>query len=228
MGTSISYRSPREPRWHAFVAALQSPQITIQRARSELFNAGAAWKQEFSNRAIASYADTLRELFDGLPARATNAIHSQALVHELLEVAQARSRAEGQSGAGALAFRAFSVVLVRALGDSLLSVSSTPRELANSWILHRGSSKAEIVADYLGELLGQFARHVTDREAGRLISMGVRSGDAERLADALAIEARTIGVEVGLSTDNQSTTQSWAQLVDQAFEVGQTLPGSNP
>ncbi len=68
MGTSTSYRAPPTPRWNAFIAALTSG-APLDRLRSELFNAGNEWELALAAPAIASYAITVNELYEGFPSR---------------------------------------------------------------------------------------------------------------------------------------------------------------
>jgi hypothetical protein len=212
MGTSASFRAPNTPRWQAFTTALRAG-APLERLQSELFNAGAEWEQELSAPAVAAYAVVVLEAHAGLAERLRSAERPELAL---------------QSAIGALAERAFLGLLTRvASGETPLS-QATPEQAAERFAAARGTP-SELVAGYVGELLSQYARHVTAREAGRLTEGdgGLGVAGTRRLTRSLAAAAERVGREARpAATDADAIRDGWRPLISDAFARGRQLPGT--
>lgn len=225
MGTSTSFRAPVVPRWQAFTTALQS-ELPFERVRSELFNAGSEWEAAIASPAVAAFAMALLEAVDVLPDRMASADRPERVVQAYVATTRMASAEMEPSAALPLAERALSTMLLRsASGDAALSTRSgqdAAQLLATSL-----SESASALTGYLGEVLGQYARHVTAREIGRLTEgdTGVSVTTARETTRLLAAAAQEIGRSVQSSAaDLASVHGSWASLVHKAFERGRQLP----
>jgi hypothetical protein len=91
----------------------------------------------------------------------------------------------------------------------------------------RSAGPQAAVAGYLGELVGQYARHVTARQIGRLTELeggSVRQG--RELTGKLAELAAGVGAESsGLAQDADTLRDQWAHVVADVFTRGRRLPG---
>lgn len=225
MGTSTSFRAPRRPRWSAFLAALLS-EAPIERVRSELFNAGNDWQEALAAPGVASYAEALIALHQSLPERVAASERADIAIGALVAEARHASLEVGFSAASSLADRAFARLLLSTVGDLSDAQASTPEALGARWRAARGPEPSDLVARFLGELLGQYARHVTDREAGRLVSQDRGAEASARLTEVLAGRATDIGTSVGHASfaTGGPIDAGWADLVSRAFETGRELP----
>ena len=220
MGTSSSFRAPQQPRWSAFVTALVSGE-PIERIRSELFNAGSDWEMELSTPAVATFAEVLVQLHGELPDRLAEGERADAVLGAVVAEARHASTQVGLSAANALAERAFGRLLL----STVQGVTDDPRAAGQQWQATRGSA-TELVSKYVGEVLGQYARFVTDREAGRLVGEHAGAEASSRLSHALAERASSIGATAASAVIRDTTNVSsvWAEAVTRAFEAGRTLP----
>jgi hypothetical protein len=221
VGTSTSFRAPPVPRWQAFTTALQLG-VPLERVRSEMFNAGDEWQAALARPALAELAVAAQTAGEVLRER----VGAGAALDEALRgyAAESRARAEaaGASEALALGERALRAWLVRA--SSAESVATQDPAVAVERVRSAGPETA--VAGYLGELLGQYARHVTAREIGRLTeSEGGSVRQAREVTRKLASLAAGVGAEsTGLAADAATLRDQWARLVADAFARGRRLP----
>jgi hypothetical protein len=224
MGTSASFRAPNTPRWQAFAIALQSGQ-PLERLQSELFNAGADWERELGAPAVAAYAVALLEAHAGLADRLRAAERPEQALQATIAEARAASEALPGSAAGALAERAFLSLLTRVASGSQALADAAPAQAAEQFASARGTP-SELIAGYVGELLGQYARHVTAREAGRLTEgeAGIGVAATRRLTRSLAGAAERVGREARPAADAAALRQSWQPLITEAFSRGRRLP----
>lgn len=224
MGTSASYRSPATPRWSAFVSALSSDE-PLDRVRSELFNAGSEWRDALQQPAIASFASTVESLFGEFADRLRSADSTNAAVRQVVAEARAASHEVGFSAATPVAERALARLLLTGLAGA-----STPTEAAERWVANRGATANEAVTRYLGEVLAQFARHVVDREAGRLAERNVGAEASSAITSELATSALRLASSAATrpADAGDRVAQRWGQLVSAAFEAGSALPGRRP
>jgi hypothetical protein len=220
MGTSTSYRSPMTPRWSAFASALVGNE-SVDRIRSELFNAGNEWRDALAAPAVASFATTVESLHAGLAERLESVQSATALVRLVLAEARTASHEAGFSPAAPVAERALARWLLGSLGGA-----DAPAAAAEQWAANRGATTGEAVTRYLGEVLAQFARHVVDREAGHLAERDVGAAASATLSAELATAANTLAVVAGRvgDTDERAATR-WNRMIAAAFEAGGALPG---
>lgn len=165
MGTSTSFRSPPVTRWRAFTTALTSG-ASVERVRSELFNAGNEWEHALASDAVAAYAATILDLYNSLPDQLRSGERPEDVLQAVASAAKTDRHVETGSAAEAMAERAFIRLLMRTSGggDSLSQLTS--RQAAQQFVAQRGTP-GRLVSEYLAELLGQYARHATAREAVR-------------------------------------------------------------
>lgn len=225
MGTSASFRAPNKPRWQAFTTALQLGE-PLERLQSELFNAGSDWERELGAPAVAAYAVAVLEAHAGLADRLRSAERPELALQGAIADARAASEALPGTAAGALAERAFLGLLTRvSSGDTPLS-QAAPDEAAERFAAARGTP-SELVSGYVGELLSQYARHVTAREAGRLTEGegGLGVAATRRLTRSLAAAAERVGREARPPSDDAAAIRdSWRPLISEAFARGRRLP----
>ena len=225
MGTSASFRAPNTPRWQAFTTALQAG-APLERLQSELFNAGADWERELSAPTVAAYAVAVLRPTPGLPSAYAPQSGGAGAPGAIAD-ARAASEALPGTAAGALAERAFLGLLTRVTSGEKPLSQAAPEQAAAYFAAARGTPD-ELVAGYVGELLGQYARHVTAREAGRLTEGdgGLGVAGTRRLTRSLAAAAERVGREARpAATDADAVRQSWRLLISEAFARGRQLPG---
>lgn len=225
MGTSTSFRAPPVPRWQAFTIALQTG-LPLERVRSELFNAGADWERELATPAVAAFAVAIGRARDVLPERLAGAEAPERVLAAYVAEARAASAAEGGSAALAVAERAFAAMLTRAAaGDQSLSGQDGAAVAGRLGAALERPGEAVVV--YVGEVLGQYARHVVAREAGRLTEgpEGASVADTRRTARRLAGDAAQVSRELRAPRgDPESIRTGWDGLVRDAFQRGRRLP----
>jgi hypothetical protein len=226
VGTSISFRAPNVPRWQAFTTALVTDQ-PLERVRAELFNAGVEWETALATPAVAAFAAALAEAQDVLPQLVAQAERPERAIQEYVADTRSASTDEGGTPALAVAERAFAALLTRTAshGESLTTLDS---ESAAAH-LERGlaNPQATVVA-YLGEILGQYARHVVAREAGRLTeeeSAARGAAETRKTIRAVATSAEEVARGVTLPHgDTETFRERWSALVADAFREGRRLP----
>lgn len=225
MGTSTSFRSPPITRWRAFTTALTSG-ASIERVRSELFNAGNEWQSALASDAVAAYAALLVDVYDSLPDQLRSGERPESVLQAVAAAAKTDRHVETGSAAEALAERAFVGLLMRTSGggDGLSRMTSS--EAAQQFVAQRGTPNS-FVSEYLAELLGQYARHATAREAGRITEAvpGAKISDTRRLTREIAKAAAAVGSQVEVDgTTGSAIRNNWALFVAEAFAKGRLLP----
>lgn len=226
MGTSVSYRAPATPRWSAFTTALQQD-LSLERLCSELFNAGREWEEALSGRAVAFFAAAVMSAPEQLSARIEAAENPD---RELLAyVSEARGAAAElePTAAAPIAERALAALLVRSASGEGASLAERSGADAASSIQNALGDPGRALTSYLGEVLSQYAKHVSAREIGFLTEgpSGIGVSEARELTERLASAAASIarGAEVPAGDPEES----WRGLLHQAFERGRRLPGSD-
>jgi hypothetical protein len=89
------------------------------------------------------------------------------------------------------------------------------------------SERQATLASYLGEVLSQYARHVTAREIGRLTEgpEGVSVAAARKTTRAIAAAAEEVARTVRpAAADAAAVREQWSALVHEAFARGRELP----
>jgi hypothetical protein len=227
MGTSTSFRAPSVPRWQAFTTALQQ-QLPLERVQSELFNAGSDWEDALCAPAVTAFAVAIIEAHATLPELLSASERPEQAIQQAVGEARAASVIEPASAASALAERAFVAVITRmAAGDASLATAD-PAAASARFVVARGTP-GDLLSGYVGELLGQYARHVTAREAGRLTEgeHGLTVSQTRRLTRALAAAASEVGRAGRVAADSaEAVRASWEGLVRDAFSRGRQLPES--
>jgi hypothetical protein len=225
MGTSVSFRAPPVPRWQAFTTALQM-RLPLERVSSELFNAGSEWEQELGAPAVAVYALAVLDAHATLAQRLNDSERPEYALQALISEARSASAAEPGSAAGAMAERALLALLTRLSAGGSSLTQTAPAEAAQRFTVARGSP-AELLGGYVGELLGQYARHVTAREAGRLTEGedAFSIAATRRLTRTLASSAERVGRQARLpAAEPDAVRAGWQQLIGDAFAHGRRLP----
>ncbi len=147
-------------------------------------------------------------------------------MQQLVSEARAASDAETGSAAGAIAERAFVGLLARVTASEAPLSQAASDDAAERFTETRGAP-SQLVGRYVGELLGQYARHVTAREAGRLTEgdAGLTVAATRRLTRTLAAAAEQVGREISApSVDRDSIRSGWEPLIRDAFARGRRLP----
>jgi hypothetical protein len=196
--------------------------------RSELFNAGTEWEQALAGPSVAAYAVRLLELHETLPTLIRSSERPELALQAAASDAKRSVNIENASAAEAMAERALIRLLTRTAGggDSLSQL--TPTQAAERFSAERGTA-GEFVSDFLAELLGQYARYATAREAGRLTEgkQGMGVGETRRLTQQVAEAAAEIGARLTVERATPRTVQRrWPSIVAAAFTEGRQLPGS--
>ena len=225
MGTSASFRAPAVPRWQAFTTALQQG-LPLERVQSELFNAGRDWEQALSAPAVAAFAAAIIEAHATLPEQLRAAERPEHAIQRALGAARMASESEAGSSASALAERAFVAVLTRAAAGQSSLAGADAEAAAEQFAAARGTP-SDLLSGYVGELLSQYARHVTAREAGRLTEgeQGLTVSATRTLARQLAAGAEGVGRSSTPALDNAADVRAgWADVVRDAFTRGRRLP----
>jgi hypothetical protein len=225
MGTSTSFRAPSVPRWQAFTTALQLG-LPLERVQSELFNAGRDWEDALCAPAVAAFAAAIIDAHATLPERLFASERPEYAIQHAVGEARAASEAEPASAASALAERAFVAVITRAAAGDASLAAAAPADAAARFAAARGAP-ADLVSGYVGELLGQYARHVTAREVGRLTEgeHGLSISQTRTLTRNLAVAADEIGRAGRVGAGNANAVRaSWEGLVREAFSRGRRLP----
>jgi len=225
VGTSTSFRAPAEPRWQAFVVALQQ-QLPLERVRSELFNAGQEWEEALAARGVASFAVAIAQAWEDLPNRIRQAERPEQALATLAIEARAVSDLEEPTPALALAERAFTALLSRTAAGKTSLAAQDSEAAASEFISARGEP-GQLVNSYVGELLGQYTKHIASREAGRLTEggEGIRVGESRRLIRALAADAEGLSQNLPqVGADPSEVGARWRELIRDAFTRGRALP----
>jgi hypothetical protein len=225
MGTSVSFRAPAAPRWQAFTTALQLG-LPLERIQSELFNAGRDWEDELGGPAVAAYAIAVFHAHGSLPDRMRAAERPEQALQQLASEVRTASEAEPGTPAASIAERAFIGLLTRVAGGNIALSESQSDDAAERFTQGRGTP-GDLVANYVGELLSQYARHVTARETGRLTEgeAGLSVAATRRLMRELAAQAEQVGHQAGLPVpEGDAIRAGWSPLIREAFARGRRLP----
>jgi hypothetical protein len=225
MGTSASFRAPSVPRWQAFTTALQQG-LPLERVQSELFNAGADWEEALCGPAVAAFAAAIVDAHTSLVDQLQASERPEQAIQQALGAARQASEAEPASSATALAERAFVAVLTRAAAGETSLAGADAQAAAQHFAAARGTP-ADLLSGYVGELLGQYARHVTAREAGRLTEgdQGLTVSQTRVLTRRLAAAADEVGRSSPPSVESPGDARAgWEAVVRDAFSRGRRLP----
>jgi hypothetical protein len=225
VGTSVSFRSPNTPRWQALRGSLETSE-SLERIRSELFNAGESWSQEFADDAITPFVRGVVRAFDSLGEALTQAERPERALLPIVREARFAAIAAGAPASVAIAERALIQTLVMAMRRDAPLAETTSAEAAEAWRENRGLSAAALAQRYLTEVVRQFALHAVSRDAAAVF---------RRMEDAGALRefARSVGETAAAVADSatfddyelrQSPARAWRNAVQTVFRAGRELP----
>lgn len=225
MGTSVSFRSPNTPRWQALRTSLETSE-SFDRIRSELFNAGESWGEEFAHAAIAPFVAGLLRAYDTLAETLGQVDRPERAVLPIVREARAEAIAAGAPASLAIAERALMRTLVEAMrADAPLSEISSA-DAARAWEVNRGPSAAAFAQRYLGEVLRQFALHTVSRDAASVFRRTQDAGASRDFARAVSDTAAAVAGSAQFDEQElrQQPARAWAVAVQSAFSTGRKLP----
>lgn len=176
--------------------------------------------------AVAAFAVAISDAHATFSERLAVSERPEHAIQQVVGEARAASEAEAASSASALAERAFVAVITRAAAGEASLATAAPADAAARSAAARGAP-ADFVSGYVGELLGQYARHVTAREAGRLTEgeRGLSVSQTRRLTRNLAAAAEEIGRAGPVRADTADAIRAnWEVLVRDVFSRGRRLP----
>jgi hypothetical protein len=225
MGTSVSFRSPNTPRWQAFRGALETHE-SVDRVRSELFNAGASWGEDFSNQAIAPFVHGLVHAYDTLEDELGRAVRPEVPVLSIVREARSQAIAAGAPASVAIAERALARTLLGALRQDVPIAESTSQGALETWRANRGRTVAALAQRYLAEVARQFAMHAVSREAATTFPRSQNVGAVRELSRTIGDAAATFATDVRFDEGElrQSPHQAWSAAVRSVFSAGRELP----
>jgi hypothetical protein len=231
MGTSRTFRSPATPRWQALNAAYDA-QLPLERLRVLVFAAGEeTWSAALAHPAIGASVQTLTDAFSELDARIETSGRADTAIADVIREARNALAHQGFTPAAAVVERALRIVLVHTLqGDAGSIADLDASQAADAWRANRGTEPSHMVQRLLGEVLGQYARHVVTRDAHRLVGGDVvpTVGDARRLARDIAERVTAVAERVdvaGVAPAGMAT--AWPSLVAAAFAEGKRPPSGD-
>jgi hypothetical protein len=225
MGTSVSFRSPNTPRWQALRGSLETSE-SLERIRSELFNAGESWSDELASEAIAPFVRCLINAYDTLGEAL---VHVERPEHALLPIvrdARLEAVAAGAPASLALAERALMQTLAGAMRGEAPLAETSSADAAEAWNQNRGGSAAALAQRYLSEVVRQFALHAVSRDAAVVFR---RTADAGRSREFARNVGETAAAVASLARFDdrelrQAPARAWASAVRAVFSAGRELP----
>jgi hypothetical protein len=225
VGTSVSFRSPNTPRWRALRGSLETSD-SLERIRSELFNAGESWGEEFANEAIAPFVRGLIRAYDTLGDALGQAERPERAVLPIVREARLEAVAAGAPASLAIAERALMQTLVMTMRREVPLAETSAADAAEAWRANRGRSAAALAQRYLTEVVRQFALHAVSRDAAAVF---------RRTADARASRefTRSVGESAAAVASSahfddrelrQAPARAWESAVRAVFSAGRQLP----
>lgn len=227
MGTSVSFRSPNTPRWRAVAASYESAD-SLDRVRSELFNAGESWSDALGSRELLPYLNALTSAWGRMADTLHEVERPDLAIRKLVADARAETLAISAPPALAITERALQHTLVAGLRTDRQLSETSVADAAAAWVANRGRDPAALVRIFLGEVLRQFALHAVSRDAAHILR-SPRADDAGGVRDvtrALAESARRSAesVDISLVELQREPSAAWATAVRAAFDEGRRIP----
>lgn len=226
MGTSRSFRSPRQPRWHSVLAYIANDE-PHELIRAELFNAGVldGWNGELGRPGISVYVSALVEAHGQLSGAMREAVRPEDAIEQIVGSTRERALRLGAGPSLAIAERALIRTLIGAARGPIALGTSDRQQAVAAWESGRGSP-AGLVSRFLGEVLHQYTCHVIARDAGQIVGHGAYEGarSVRHLERSLASEARLVGASVEVSGSAAELPHRWPSLVNEAFRRAATPP----
>lgn len=225
MGTSVSFRSPSTPRWHAFRASLESAQ-PIERSRAELFSAGASWGEEIASENLGPFVRSLISAYSEFGETLARSERPEEAISRLVRGARNEAVAAGASAVLAIAERALQQTLIVSVRSSQPLARTSPEDAAETWSEKRGSSAAQLTARYLSEVVRQFALYATSREAAAVFSQAEDATRSRRVTRELgrSVAALAADVEISDAALREAPATAWRDAVQSVFNRGREWP----
>jgi hypothetical protein len=225
MGTSVSFRSPNTPRWQALRGSLETSE-SLERIRSELFNAGESWGEEIANEAIAPFVQGLIQAYDTLDDALGQTERPEHAVLPIVREARSEAVAAGAPASLAIAERALMHTLAEALRGELPLAQSSSADAAEAWRQNRGSSAAALAQRYLAEVVRQFALHAVSRDAAAVFRRTADAGVSREFARNVGDTAASVANAARFDDHElrQMPARAWAAAVQAVFAAGRELP----
>lgn len=228
MGTSTSRRSPRTPRFSAFVAALGGS-AGPERAVTELYQAAATtWRAEVAGAAVLPFVAAALDAHGTLAERLATSDPAAAVADLVRRARNEAVHASGGSLAVAIGERALSRLLVETIaGDAGLSHTSR-EDAATLWAQRRGDV-ADFGRQMAGQVMRQLALHIASRDVPQFVGTEGRTASSARelvrkVADGAA--AAAVDAARGSALRRDSLASDWEAVVGAAFRRGRQLPGA--
>ena len=225
MGTSVSFRSPATPRWHAFRASLESAE-PIERSRAELFSAGASWGEEIASENLAPFVRRLIGAYSEFGDMLAVSTRPEQAISRLVREARNEALAAGAPAALAIAERALQQTLIITVRSTQPLACTSPEAAAATWHEQRGSSAADLTSRYLGEVVRQFALFATSREAAVVFGQSEDAGRTRQVTRELgrSVAALASDVEINDAALRESPDSAWRSAVQSVFSRGRAWP----
>lgn len=225
MGTSVSFLSPRTPRWQALDRGIQLG-FPTETLRAMLFSAAApSWAEEIAHPSMAAWVDAVGRAHNDLAVRLRENANPAAAIGTVVKEARSEALEAGGSAATGLAERALQVTLLaRAGGQNPFAATSD--EAVVAWTRQRGTPD-DLVRAFAGEVFAQLARHVVARDLPvTLGGSGLPSlREARRVSDDLAAAARRVTEDLHPPAFGAGAAKTWRSLVESAFALGARAEG---
>lgn len=227
MGTSVSFRSPNTPRWQALRGSLEKSE-SLERIRSELFNAGESWSEEFANDAITPFVRGLVRAYDTLGDALRVAERPEHALLPIVRKARLEAVAEGAPASLPIAERALMQTLVGAMRRNVPLAETSSVQAADAWQQNRGRSAAVLAQHYLTEVVRQFALHAVSRDAAAVFRRTKDAGASREFARDVAAAAAAVARSAHFDDRELRRTpaQAWGAAVRAVFSAGRDLPRS--
>lgn len=217
MGTSSSYRSPATPRWRPVRVGLENG-MSPERLRSEVFNAGSAWSEQFGSSAVAAFVVALNEAFERMPSLLRAAERPELAVSAIANEARSRALGEtsGELAAVALAERALLQTLTDVARGTGTLADISGETSARAWEANRGDRPSDLIRPFLGRVLAQFAEHVISRDIGSAAGQAIFTSRQVRAITA-AVAANAAAIAGTITIGDGPASEVWSDTVRRAF-----------
>jgi hypothetical protein len=225
MGTSVSFRSPNTPRWQAFRSSVEASE-SLERVRSELFNAGQSWAEEFASDAIGPFVRGLIRAYDTLGDSLERAERPERALLPIVREARLEAVAAGAPASLAIAERALMQTLVMTMRRTVPLSETSSADAAAAWQAKRGHSAAALAQRYLTEVIRQFALHAVSREAAAVFRRAADSQASREFTSSVGDSAAEVASFARFDDYElrQSPARAWANAVRSVFSAGRQLP----
>jgi hypothetical protein len=171
---------------------------------------------------------TVADAFGELEAQIESVGRPETAIAKVIRDARRALVEQGFTPAASVVDRALRVVLIETLqGEAGSLADLNAAQAADAWRANRGPHAAHLVQRVLGEVLGQYARHVATRDVHRLVGGDAAPtvAHARRLARDLAERVSAVAERVDVaSVEPSRVAAAWPNLVAAAFAEGKRPP----